>query len=160
HTYSYNFLWSPGSGLNAVSTPNPTATPNETTTYHVVVTDALGCSSSSDVVVTVHENPTASAGLDRIYTECPADTLIMGGSPTATGGTSPYMYQWSPSTALVDSTVANPQLAGLNTDTRYFVTVTDANNCTASATDFVFVAPSTLQASAGNNGAICSGSLS
>ena len=48
-----SFSWSPSTGLDDPSSPNPIASPQETTTYTLVVTDEYGCTDSDDVVVTV-----------------------------------------------------------------------------------------------------------
>ncbi len=54
---------------------------------------------------------------------------MIGGSPTASGGKSPYTYSWTPTTGLNDSTKPNPTASPTSTTT-YTVTVTDANGCT------------------------------
>src|SRR5687768_13335997 len=55
----------------------------------------------------------------------------LGGSPTATGGTPPYSYTWSPANNLSDSDVANPELDIIEADEVYSVTVVDAAGCTS-----------------------------
>jgi hypothetical protein len=67
----------------------------------------------------------ADAGVDQ-NVSC---IVTIGGSPTATGGVSPYTYSWSPSAGLNNATIANPD-ASPNATTTYTVTVTDANGCT------------------------------
>lgn len=47
------YLWSPSSSLSDPSIANPVATPAETTEYTVQVTDALGCTATDAVVVSV-----------------------------------------------------------------------------------------------------------
>lgn len=71
---------------------------------------------------------TANAGADRsvLY----AVTTTLGGSPTASGGTPPYTYSWSPMTSLDNPNAANPMAKVMSTTT-YTVTVTDANRGTA-----------------------------
>jgi hypothetical protein len=60
----------------------------------------------------------------------------IGANPTGSGGTGALTYSWSPSTGLSSTTVANPTATPASTTT-YTVTVTDANNC--SATDQITV---------------------
>lgn len=48
-----NYLWTPAAGLNATNIPNPVAQPSVTTTYTVRVTTAQGCTTTSNVTVTV-----------------------------------------------------------------------------------------------------------
>jgi len=70
----------------------------------------------------------ADAGED-IYL-CYGDTAILGGSPSARGGTEPYQYFWRPSYGLSDSSEANP-LAAPETTTLYHLIVVDAVGDTA-----------------------------
>lgn len=52
------YLWSPATGLSSTVIPNPIATPANTQTYSVLVTDATGCTNTGSV--TVFANNTAS----------------------------------------------------------------------------------------------------
>ncbi len=132
-TAPYTYSWSPTTGLNDPTAANPTVTLNAagTYTYTVTVTDSKGCTASDQVVVTVNPNPVADAGLDQEI--CEGGSTTLGGNPTASGGTAPYTYSWSPTTGLNDPTAANPTVtlnaAGTYT---YMVTVTDSKGCTAS----------------------------
>lgn len=54
------YQWSPATGLNNPTIANPVATPNATTTYKVVVTNAQGCKDSSTATVTVTSPPATS----------------------------------------------------------------------------------------------------
>lgn len=83
-----------------------------------------------------HNQPgllTASAGGD--LTMCVGETLPIGGNPTAGGGTSPFTYNWTPTTDLSSGTAANPDVtpSGIS-NTDYMVMVTDDRGCTASDT--------------------------
>ena len=92
-------------------------------TYLLKVTDANGCEA---VVTTVVDQPTEL--LAEIISQ--VDETCNGandGSATvnATGGTTPYSYQWSASAGSQTSFTATSLPAGMHT-----VTVTDANDCT------------------------------
>ena len=52
---NYSYSWSPPSTLNNPSLINPVATPADTTTYVLTVTDGNGCSFSVDYTVNVRE---------------------------------------------------------------------------------------------------------
>ncbi len=45
---AYNYTWTPAIGLDDPNSPNPVATPLETTTYSVLVSTATGCGSNID----------------------------------------------------------------------------------------------------------------
>jgi gliding motility-associated-like protein len=47
------YSWSPSTGLSCTTCANPTATPDQTTEYCVVVTDANGCSDSACITIVI-----------------------------------------------------------------------------------------------------------
>ena len=114
------YTWSPAAGLNNANSPNPTASPQITTTYCVTATDNFGCSGVDCITVIVNEGITISAGNDEVV--CANQTTAL----SASGGVS---YVWSPSTGLNNSNTAAP-LATVSSTTNYCVTVTDASGCT------------------------------
>jgi len=139
-TPPYTYLWSPATGLNDPTIPNPTANPTVTTIYTVIITDFNNCTATGNVTVTINPNPIANAGADKII--CDGFNTIIGGSPTVSGGAQPYTYLWGPSTGLNSTDVANPT-ANPSVTTIYTVTITDANGCTANTDDMtVTVNPS------------------
>ncbi len=74
------------------------------------------------IIIQRYDELIVDAGDDTtIY---PGDSVILGGSPTAVGGTPPYSYIWSPSFGLDDSTTANP-IAFPETTTIYVLTAMD-----------------------------------
>ncbi len=127
-TQGSSYVWSNGATSQSVTVTQPGS-------YNVTVTNPGGCNASvgamSPVVVTVYPNPVAAAGADQTLVTLPGNSVVIGGSPTANGGTSPYSYQWSPATGLSFSTVANPVVSDITSPVTYTVIVTDANGCTA-----------------------------
>jgi gliding motility-associated-like protein len=111
----YTFLWDDANGQTTA-----TATGLAAGTYTVIVSDGNGCNVFNSV--TINEPTVLSGTISGTPASCfgVADGTAM---IIATGGTTPYNYQWSP-TISVDSFVTNVA-AGL-----HIVTVTDANNCT------------------------------
>lgn len=68
----------------------------------------------------------ANAGSDK--TLCVNGNTTLGGSPSATGGTPPYIYKWSPSNFLSSTSVANPMASGVNVQTVYKLEVIDKDS--------------------------------
>lgn len=62
------------------------------------------------------------AGVDQ--TICPGDIIVLGGTPTASGGLAPYRFLWSSSTGVFVDSVANPSVSPADF-TIYTVSVTD-----------------------------------
>lgn len=148
------YSWSPSTGLNSSTDPNPTASPTVTTTYTVTVTDGNGCEDTDEITVYVNPAPVADAGADQ--TTCDNVPVTIGNFPTASAGTPPYTYSWSPATGLSSSSAPNPS-ANPQVTTTYTVTVTDANGCTDDdmVTVYVNFAPTV---DAGSGLTTCSGS--
>ncbi|RYD53246.1 MAG: T9SS type A sorting domain-containing protein [Sphingobacteriales bacterium] len=112
---------------------------------------------------------TVSAGPDKAWCSTlqgtPADTPVLGGSPTASGGTAPYVYQWSllytdyrgnhvspmPSAFLRNDQSANPtMLQKTGTDSaRAIVQVTDASGRIARDTTWLYF--QTIMCTTGND---------
>ncbi|MBS1618219.1 MAG: hypothetical protein JST76_06850, partial [Bacteroidetes bacterium] len=157
-TGTLTYSWSPTTGLSSSTVANPVASPTVLTTYTVTVTDTKGCSATSSVTVTVNPKPTADAGPGQNLTACSAASVIIGGAPTASGGTPGYTYLWSPAGGLSSSTSPNPSVSQIGSTTLYTVTVTDSKGCTAAASVNVTVVGSTLQVDAGVNTSYCANS--
>lgn len=56
-------LWSPGSSLDNPSIFNPLATPSNTTSYILTVTDANGCINADTIIVTVEDTTTLNTDI-------------------------------------------------------------------------------------------------
>ena len=92
-------------------------------TYSVTITDANGCTDSGSVTITEPITLASATVIDSNVTCFGASNG--GATASATGGTSPYTFNWSNSatTASITGVVAGT----------YSVTVTDANGCTDSS---------------------------
>jgi len=111
-TSAYNYVWSGGS--TGISISNLSAG-----IYSVTITDQNGCTSISSVTVT---EPSALQNSVSSQTDITCFAASTGGAGiTASGGTSPYTYNWS-------NTSTTSTVAGLSAGI-YTVTVTDANGC-------------------------------
>ncbi|HRN95718.1 MAG TPA: hypothetical protein PL084_13425, partial [Chitinophagales bacterium] len=96
----YSYVWTPSISLNLNNIANPIATPSTTTNYTVLVKDSNGCTGTATVNITVNQNPVANAGADVTMVNCYADSIQLGGTPPATGGSGVYSYLWRPNTGL------------------------------------------------------------
>jgi gliding motility-associated-like protein len=100
---------------------------------------------------TSYAQVTANAGPDKML--CPGASVIIGGTPSASGGKPPYTYSWSPAAFLNSTSAANPACTGVSYAT-YTLTVTDDTG--AVATDQVVVASYYVaNVGAGNDTSIC-----
>jgi len=152
-TGPYTYVWSPAAGLSSTTISNPVATVAAPVTYRVVVTDALGCRDSNTVTLTPVPAPTVSAGPDQGV--CPGDPAQIGGLPTASGGSPPYTYTWSPATGLSSISVPNP-VATPTITTSYVVAVTDVAGCVVRDTVVVTAYPQ-MTVNAGSPATLCIG---
>ncbi|MCB0795534.1 MAG: gliding motility-associated C-terminal domain-containing protein, partial [Flavobacteriales bacterium] len=125
-----SYSWSPITGLDDPTSPNPNASPASTTTYTVTGTDANGCQDSDQLTVTVNDDPPVDAGPDQ--SACSGDPVMLGGSPSSLPGST---FSWSPASGLDDPNSANP-MASPGQTTLYTLTVT---NDTCTSTDQVLV---------------------
>lgn len=92
--------------------------------YNVTVTDARNCTTTHTVTIT---QPTAALGVTNFGIPATCGQSNGSISITATGGTTPYSYNWS--NGGPNAPVQNNLPSG-----NYSITVTDANNCTVLTT--------------------------
>jgi hypothetical protein len=87
-------------------------------------------SSATSITITQPANAiSVNAGLD--ITTCSGASNVIGGAPTASGGSSLYSYTWVSTPSGFNSTIANPTVTSASSTT-YTVFVTDSNGCTDS----------------------------
>lgn len=130
----YTYSWASDPVGFTSNVENPTASPDVTTQYTVVVDDGLN-SVVGTVLVTVHPLPEVFAGDDQTI---PVGTGASLSDATASG-TEPQTYAWTPAVFLLDSTVLNPVTVNLTATTVFLLTVTDANGCENSDEVTIFV---------------------
>jgi gliding motility-associated-like protein len=113
--FSYSWNTTPVQNTQTASNLSPG-------TYTVTLTDATGCIATANVTIT--EPTQLNTNITPTHVNCfGANT----GSATANpnGGTPPYSYSWN------TTPVQNTQTANNLTAGNYTLTVTDANNCSA-----------------------------
>jgi hypothetical protein len=142
------YFWSPNYALGSNTSAAPTACPSVTTTYTVIVTNAIGETATDEVVVTVSD-PYIDAG--QSFTVAGGNPICAGTSvnigSNGSGGIAPYTYTWTPTTyitstssgmATVVPTVNSTAVVTLT----YTLKITDAAGCTASDFTTIDVLPS------------------
>ncbi|WP_242205980.1 HYR domain-containing protein, partial [Aestuariivivens insulae] len=137
-TEPYTYAWSNGQTTQ-------TATNLSAGTYTVIVTDANGCTDSDSVIIT--DPPLLTAAATGEEPLCYGDS---NGTATVTpnGGTPGYTYLWNDGQT---TQTATGLVAG-----SYSVIVTDANDCTTTAS-VTIGQPTALNASTGKTNVTCNG---
>jgi len=124
----YNWSFGDNSYLNGTNPmPHHQYASGGTYTVTLFITNLWGLTDEISKSVTVGNGSViADAGLDTIITE--GECIVLGGSPTASGGDPPYTYMWEPNDgSLNDTDIPNPE-ACPTTNTTYRVWVNDSNN--------------------------------
>lgn len=115
----YTYAWSPALGLSSGSAANPVATPSQTTTYTLKVTDDRGDTAISQVVVIAAPAPTLAVN--------PLDSVCVGDSVQLSANSNGSI-NWSPVNGLSCTTCSFPT-ASPGSTTTYTAIATDANGC-------------------------------
>ena len=114
-----SYQWNTGATTATIS-----VTPQVTTTYSVTVTNNLNCSKSDEVVVNIIQSVIANAGPDLTIAQGNSTTL----QGSASGGSSPYTFAWTPVSNLTNPNIAKPSASPM-VSTVYSLSVKDANGC-------------------------------
>jgi hypothetical protein len=140
---SFNYQWSPATGLSSTTVANPSVTNLTAATTYTVTLSTTECIATASIMVNIDPAPTANAGNDVTIASGQSTTL------TASGGSS---YTWS-NGASTASTSVSP-----TTTTTYTVTVVNASGCSATDQLTVNVTGGSLTATVSvNDNSICSG---
>jgi gliding motility-associated-like protein len=145
------YLWSPAASLTCATCASSIANPSSTTTYSVLITDALGCKDSTTTTVNVNPLPVVNLSAS-------ASSVCSGNADTlkASGATN---YLWSPAASLscatCPSTIATPTVT-----TTYTVIGTSSTGCNDTTTIAVAVSIMpviTVKLSGSGSDTVCSG---
>jgi gliding motility-associated-like protein len=128
-TFAYSYEWSPTYSLDDAASPNPMASPMETTTYQLISRTGECVVDTAWVTIEVKPLPviTLTEDLSLGFGE---STLLQ-----ASGGET---YYWYPQTGLDNYSIPNPVAAPAKT-TEYHVVVTDSLGCQNEASVMVYV---------------------
>ena len=134
------YFWSLNNNLSGTASSITLNSPANGTLLQCMLVSSSACASPDTVfsnILTIQVSPLPVANAGGWVNLISTGSTTIGGNPTASSGTSPYRYFWSPAYGLNADSVANPMVSGINSNSEYSVTVTDANGCTA--TDSVLV---------------------
>jgi len=128
-TTDYSYLWDGGASITLATDTGLVAG-----TYNVVVTDDNGCTDSATVTITEPSQLTIAAisYTDETCSAANGDITVL-----ANGGTPTYNYLWDTNAGSSTNATVN----GLTGAITYWVTVTDANGCTASTNQYIDTIP-------------------
>lgn len=117
-----SYRWSPTNGLSSSLLSNPTASPDTTTKYMLVVTNNHACKDTAYINLVVTSKAIAHAGPDK--------TLILGTAASLNGSiTGTYLrFEWTPQTELNNPFLLQP-LALPRSNARYVLMVESNNGC-------------------------------
>jgi gliding motility-associated-like protein len=117
----YTYTWS----HTATTTPNQTVSPIIQTTYTVVASDAVGCTSPTEPIVVNMYPPLLSTPSPNL-TVCPGDAALLSVTPNGGfGGT--YNYQWTDANGNIVGNTNPIVVTPLSAPMTYTVTISD--NC-------------------------------
>lgn len=119
------YVWSPAANLDDHRSPNPKASPWETTKYKVVAYEGSCIPDTNEVQLTVHPKPTVTVR---------GETTIVAGTSADLLASGQYIarFLWSPSATLSCETCSNPIASPYKT-TKYTVKVFTKFECVDSA---------------------------
>jgi hypothetical protein len=121
-------------GSNVTSCDTMATVTSSSATVRLTVTDAAGCTSTDDALLTVNANPTATISPS-------SGEICAGGSQmfgvNVTGGTGTITYSWTGPGGFTSSASS----ITVSTGGTYSVTVTDANGCSNTASANLVVDP-------------------
>lgn len=109
-----SFVWSPNYNINSLTVASPLVSPDVSTRYYAIYTDAFGCKTTDSVMVNVKAFVTIDAGNDT--TICRTDAVTLNTVSDA------LYYKWTPSTYLDSDTAKRPVATPLDPQVTYTVT--------------------------------------
>jgi len=126
---TYEYVWSPNTGIDDVNSNQPTFNPTETTTYTVTRIDngidGLGCSAVEEVTINVA--PDLNLQIANEFPTCDATTVILASSTTA--GVNFELFDPEGNSISTSSVIPVTEVAA-----DYLMVATDPQGCTDSVT--------------------------
>ncbi|NNC94558.1 MAG: T9SS type A sorting domain-containing protein [Chitinophagales bacterium] len=123
-----SYMWSNGSSDSVLNVPAGT--------YSLSVTNGFGCAGADAVTVTVDSALSFEVGMDSVI--CDTGEFTFNLMPSIlTDGSGNYIYTWTPSDGLTDTSIFMPT-ATVNGDATFTLTIEDQNNGCSFTDDITF----------------------
>lgn len=135
---NYSYSWSPTTGLDNSNVANPVASPSQTTTYTLTVTDGNGCQHTDNVVVEVVPPPSAPQAWFNPQPHCGTAPLTVYFQDQSTNNPTSWNWFFNGGTPN-SSTDQHPQGIVYNTPGQYTVTLTTTNSGGSSTVTYNYV---------------------
>lgn len=126
-----SYTWSPKKGLSSTNSNTTNASPDETTTYTIIIKQGKCFADTGNITVTVYPNPTVNAGPDHRIVAGQSVRLVANGTHTD-------FYKWSPPNDLSCTECAAP-LATPKETTTYKVVASNRFGCLAEDEVTIFI---------------------
>ena len=147
----YTYLW--GTGQTTDSIFGICSLPLTNLTNSVTVTDSNNCITTQ--IITINEPLVLDANVSGTSIGCSGALCDGTAIANPLGGTPGYTYQWSTSVVPAPTNLTNQSLSNLCIGS-YFVTVTDTNGCTDTAT-YTVTSPPALVVTLDSTNVTCNG---
>ncbi len=132
-TGAQDYFWTPETGLDDPTRPNPLASPAETTTYTLHGINSNGCAEEKTVTIEVTEMQAPMINMGQQFI-CDGDFTFL--SAFYVGGAE--SYQWTPTEGLTNPTTSNTN-ANPSETTTYTVEILDIDGCISRGEVTIFV---------------------
>jgi gliding motility-associated-like protein len=120
----YIYDWSPATGLDHPSAPDPIASPDVSTRYTLYIRDSLCAGYDSSYIIAVTVKPSPVIGIEKDNDiDCSVHTAQLKASGAAS-------YVWTPASGLSNAFSADP-VASIDNTTTFIVKGTGLNGCYA-----------------------------
>jgi hypothetical protein len=149
------YAWIADSTLSATNIRNPVASPSNSNTYYLTVSDGV-CEDNASFKITVNNPIIVDAGSDK--TIICGDHFQFDTPITYYPDTIPLIYSWLPETGLDSSNIASPH-SNATTNTSYILTVKTETGCTGKDTVQVIVNPLIATIVSENESVTCGSSV-
>jgi gliding motility-associated-like protein len=123
HDSAITYLWIPATNLSENDVANPFATPAQTTTYELLVSNGA-CVDTFTQTVVVFKDALSLQGSDVV---CPGDTLQLSVTNTQPG--MQLTYNWQPAGQIISGANTATPLVSPSQNTTYTVEVTNQIGC-------------------------------